>query len=234
MPRVHTVRHCTGFWLKALALLVGLLPLLGSGALTWESQRVSVEGKSTDGALAAQFHFKNTGDTTITITDIKASCGCTTTELTKRTYSPGEEGAIKASMTVGIRSGVQEKSILVSTDDAPNKPVTLWLWVNIRQLLTYSSEVLFWRSNEGSIEKSIDIGIASPLRLESLTWDYPRIVDMGRSGCFSWFGFRSQPVRDSRLQNGGDGGCRRPRSTRRSTGEPHHGRRSAGGRCVRF
>lgn len=173
MPRFSFASHLTKFRFTTLMLAIALLPGFCRGALVWESQRVNIEGKSNSGVLAAQFHFKNTGDTTITITEIKASCGCTTTELTKRTYTPGEEGSIKALMAVGIRAGVQEKSILVTTDDAPGKPVTLWLRVNIQQLLTFSSEMLFWRANEGLMEKSVDIGVASPLRLESLAVDRP-------------------------------------------------------------
>src|SRR5690606_14278885 len=43
-------------------------------------------------------------------------------------------------------------------------------------------------------------------------WDYPRKVDLVRSGfVFSFSGFRSQPARDCRLKSDDGGGCRKPR-----------------------
>lgn len=44
--------------------------------------------------LAQQFNFVNQGPGAVTITDLRASCGCLAPRLEKRTYQSGESGAI--------------------------------------------------------------------------------------------------------------------------------------------
>src|SRR5438094_7582053 len=44
--------------------------------------------------LAQRFDFVNRGRGAVTITDLRASCGCLAPRLEKRTYQPGETGAI--------------------------------------------------------------------------------------------------------------------------------------------
>ncbi len=40
----------------------------------------------------AYYRFRNVGDKTVTITDLKPSCGCLNPQLQKRVYAPGERG----------------------------------------------------------------------------------------------------------------------------------------------
>src|SRR5437588_9280473 len=44
--------------------------------------------------LAHRFEFVNRGPGTVTITDLRASCGCLAPRLEKRSYQPGESGAL--------------------------------------------------------------------------------------------------------------------------------------------
>lgn len=69
------------------------------------------------------FTLKNKGDSTIRITDVKASCGCTTAEWTKKWLKNGESGVIKVLYNTSI-SGVFAKSICVSFSGM-DSPITL-------------------------------------------------------------------------------------------------------------
>jgi len=63
------------------------------------------------------FHFKNEGDTTLEILDIRATCNCTVTELKEKLIEPGKNGIIEAVFHSSGRKGKITKSIYVTTND---------------------------------------------------------------------------------------------------------------------
>jgi hypothetical protein len=126
-------------------------PVWASAALTWSNRQVDLT------QLNGVFHFTNSGETPVTITDIHTSCGCTTAELAKRTYAPGETGEITAIYTVGNAKGRQSKIVNVTTDDAPAKPVELTLQVTIPDEIVYSPRMLLWRVGDKLDEKTVVI-----------------------------------------------------------------------------
>src|SRR6266581_3650997 len=46
--------------------------------------------------LSHRFTFTNRGSANVEITEIQSSCGCLTPQLSRRQYSPGEEGSVVA------------------------------------------------------------------------------------------------------------------------------------------
>jgi len=74
------------------------------------------EIKETAGPAETQFNFTNTSNSTITITNVKASCGCTTPGWTKDPVLPGESGFIKAVFNPKNRPGPFHKTLTVTTD----------------------------------------------------------------------------------------------------------------------
>jgi hypothetical protein len=96
------------------ALLAVLQPL--AAQLLFEKDIVSIDADLFDEQAEAVFYFSNVGDTTIEITRVSASCGCTVPALSKRTYAPGESGEIKAVFKFGQRLGRQVNTITVQTD----------------------------------------------------------------------------------------------------------------------
>lgn len=113
--------------------------------------------KPGDKQLTGVFHFTNSGETPVTIKDIQTSCGCTTAELAKRTYAPGESGEIAATYTVGNAKGRQRKIINVTTDDAPVEPVELTLQVTLPDEIVYLPRMLVWRIGDTLDEKTVVI-----------------------------------------------------------------------------
>jgi hypothetical protein len=72
-------------------------------------------GKVTDGEkVLISFHFKNTGDKPLIVTNVTAGCGCTVPEKPEAPIPPGQEGIIKAEFNSEGRVGQASKNITVT------------------------------------------------------------------------------------------------------------------------
>jgi hypothetical protein len=72
-------------------------------------------GKVTDGEkVLISFHFKNTGNKPLIITNVAAGCGCTVPEKPEAPIAPGQEGKIKAEFNSEGRVGQASKNITVT------------------------------------------------------------------------------------------------------------------------
>lgn len=76
-----------------------------------------------------EFEFKNTGKTPLTITNARASCGCTVPEWPKTEIAPGKKGVIKVKYDTK-RLGTINKTITISSN-AINNSVILRIKGNI-------------------------------------------------------------------------------------------------------
>ncbi len=70
------------------------------------------------------FQFTNTGEAPVILSQVSASCGCTTPNYTKDPVLPGKEGEIKVSFDSKGQVGKQQKIITVSSN-ATNKVTTV-------------------------------------------------------------------------------------------------------------
>lgn len=105
---------------KLVLLALVVLPVIAF------SQKAVVEFEKTDhdfgnvqqsdGNAVYDFVFLNTGDAPLILTNVKASCGCTTPVWTKDPVAPGQKGTIKVSYDAGNRPGGFNKSITVSSN----------------------------------------------------------------------------------------------------------------------
>ncbi len=71
--------------------------------------------KEVDGPAEYQFNFTNTSAVPITITNVRASCGCTTPGWTREPVQPGDSGFIKAVYNPLNRPGPFHKTLTVTT-----------------------------------------------------------------------------------------------------------------------
>ncbi|MBN1552688.1 DUF1573 domain-containing protein [bacterium] len=69
-------------------------------------------------SLSHDFLIKNTGNSTIHITDIKTDCGCTAAVVDSSAINPGETLAIHVNLKPDIQEGQIEKKVSVYTDAA--------------------------------------------------------------------------------------------------------------------
>ena len=73
-----------------------------------------------------QFTFRNDGNEVLEILEIKPSCGCTTTELAKMIYAPGEEGSIEL-VFHPKGYGPQTKTITVKSNSRGSERIILYI-----------------------------------------------------------------------------------------------------------
>ena len=78
-----------------------------------------------------EFVFKNTGKAPLTITNCRASCGCTVPSWPKDPIAPGKKSVIRVKYDTG-RIGTINKSITV-TSNAINNSVTLHITGHISE-----------------------------------------------------------------------------------------------------
>ncbi len=84
-------------------------------------------GTVKEGEMATyEFVFTNTGKEPLIITNVAASCGCTTPTWTREPVKPGEQGKIKAVYNSQNRPGPFTKSITISSNaKTPTKVVNI-------------------------------------------------------------------------------------------------------------
>lgn len=109
-------------------LLVSLLLL--AGVLTMAQQPIAKFTKlnhdfgtvyEKDGKVSYLFKFTNTGQKVLLITEVKASCGCTTPKWSKKPIPPGEDGFIKVTYDPKNRPGPFNKTITITNNSQENK-----------------------------------------------------------------------------------------------------------------
>lgn len=82
--------------------------------------------------VQGEFEFTNTGHEPLIIKGVSASCGCTSAMVDeKRDFAPGEKGKIKFTFHTEGRSGVNEKTITVESNDVKNPRKTVSFVCNI-------------------------------------------------------------------------------------------------------
>ena len=84
------------------------------------------------------------------------SCGCTTAALAKNDVAPGEKGEIVATLKTGDRTGLQQKTVTVDTDDQAHPQTILTLKANIAQILALQPVFVSWQANEEPKPKTIE------------------------------------------------------------------------------
>jgi Protein of unknown function (DUF1573) len=156
--------------MRSLLLILVALSTNAIAQLRWENLEQKVTAGATDQFVVAKYQFTNTGNNPVTIIEVQPSCGCTTVQLAKKEYAPGESGELAARFEFAGRSGRQEKSIVVLTKDTINQPITLRLLVVIPEAVRIEPEVLFWRLSDEPKPKVIRVTVAAdfPAKIVSI------------------------------------------------------------------
>jgi hypothetical protein len=71
------------------------------------------------GSVTYDFKFTNTGNAPLIISNVKASCGCTTPDWTKDPVLPGKTGFIRAVYSTTGRPGAFNKSLTITANTEP-------------------------------------------------------------------------------------------------------------------
>jgi hypothetical protein len=73
------------------------------------------------------FVLKNTGDSDLIITSVRAACGCTATSLSKQSIPPGESADISTKLNLSGRTGTLRKTIRIESNDPATPALELAL-----------------------------------------------------------------------------------------------------------
>ena len=71
-----------------------------------------------DGRVTTVFEFKNEGMIPLVLTNVKASCGCTTPKWTREPIEPGQTGQITVTYNASGRPGRFQKTVTVTSNAA--------------------------------------------------------------------------------------------------------------------
>ena len=74
-----------------------------------------------DGKVTHEFVFKNVGNAPLVISQVRASCGCTTPKWTKTPIEPGKTGSITTTFNPIGRKGTFSSSVTVISNAAENQ-----------------------------------------------------------------------------------------------------------------
>src|SRR5438045_9789983 len=139
-----------------LLIAIILCGVTAQAELVWEKTEIELHPTVGDATAVGVFKYQNKGDAPIHFKSApRTSCGCTVAALQKNDVAPGEKGEITATFSIGDRTGLQQQTINVETDNA-QKPVTvLTLKAMIAQLLELQPAFVFWQSGEDPKPKTI-------------------------------------------------------------------------------
>ncbi|MDQ3682009.1 MAG: DUF1573 domain-containing protein [Bacteroidota bacterium] len=86
-------------------------------SIQWIDSTHQALGKVQEGQIVEiTWHFKNTGNKPLIITNTSASCGCTVAEKPEAPVAPGNVGIIKAKFDSNGREGMQRKDVFVTAN----------------------------------------------------------------------------------------------------------------------
>ena len=99
------------------ALLISIVAMGQSPVITFDKTTHDF-GKinEADGRVTTIFTFKNEGMSTLTLTNVKASCGCTTPKYTQTPIEPGQTGEITVTYNPTGRPGRFQKTVTVTSN----------------------------------------------------------------------------------------------------------------------
>ncbi|MGI8820727.1 MAG: DUF1573 domain-containing protein [Chthoniobacterales bacterium] len=144
------------FFTAAIAGLFVLGALSTAHAqLQWEQTQIELHPKASDAEAVANFKYENKGTTQINIKNVRSSCGCTVASLKKNDVAPGEKGEVTATFKIGGRTGVQQKTVTVETDDPAQPSITLLLKAIIASPLEFQPTFVYWEAGEEPKPKTI-------------------------------------------------------------------------------
>ena len=108
------------------ALLLGLALVVFLLAPLWGQQNPTIKfkentwdfGRTQQGKILTHvFKFDNTGGKTLTISNVRTSCGCAAALISNREVKPGQSGEIKVTFNTKGYEGNQTKYIYVDSND---------------------------------------------------------------------------------------------------------------------
>jgi hypothetical protein len=87
-----------------------------ASSILWKIESIDVGQIPQNIPKPIIFEFKNTGKTSILVTNVQGSCGCTATNYTKTPIAPGKSGTVTATYNA-VNAGAFTKTVSVTTNN---------------------------------------------------------------------------------------------------------------------
>lgn len=143
--------------LATTLLCLGAIYLNAQAQLSFVTLEQHFQASLGQEATLASYAFVNDGDKPLTIREVKTSCGCTTSELPKKIFAPGEEGEITLNFKHEGRTGPQRKTAYVVYEDVDLKPSVLTLSVDIPVAFKVKPPLLYWPAGKEQEEMRAEL-----------------------------------------------------------------------------
>jgi hypothetical protein len=128
-----------------LALAIIPLATLSAADLHFDTPTLTATPAAGAREVPFAFPFTNRSTRTITVTEVKPTCGCTVATLERRVFTPGEGGVVTVVFTgSGTDSGLQQKRVHVLTDDPDEADIVLTVEVVLPEGPTIDHRFLTW------------------------------------------------------------------------------------------
>ena len=125
------------------------------------------------------FVIRNDGQLSLEIRDIRVGCGCTAAKSSDDVIRPGKTAVIHATLNLSGRSGPQNKSITIDSNDPIHRNYLLQLTGTARRLLEASPPVLVYTGIDSATPippRHVEIKTEStPFTILSVTSDTPGV-----------------------------------------------------------
>ncbi len=106
-------------------LLLLLMVTASTADLVFERETVALTPKAGADREIITFPFRNNGTKPLTIERVEVSCGCTTADLDKHRFEPGEKGELTIIFDLDGLAGKQQKTVQVYYDRGPMVMLTI-------------------------------------------------------------------------------------------------------------
>lgn len=114
------------FFLSMMLLVAGIVYAQQPVITFSRTQHDFGKINESDGRVTTIFEFKNEGMEPLVLSNVKASCGCTTPSYTKTPVEPGQTGNISVTYNPNGRPGKFQKTVTV-TSNGSEQPVKLYI-----------------------------------------------------------------------------------------------------------
>jgi hypothetical protein len=155
--------------MRTRLLLLLALHATAHAGIEWDNTDRSVDAKLGEAQVSADYHFKNTGTSTLRVLKVQSSCGCTVAGVDKDELKPGGAGTLTAVFNIGGRTGHQEKVIVVMTDDAKQPESALKLRVDITEILRVRTRMVAWSGDGPFAPQTVAVNVAEGVPVTELS-----------------------------------------------------------------
>lgn len=150
------------FLIPRIALIViGLFvgQHLAASVLVWDRTEAELEMTPEQKEIRASFNVTNEGESTVRISRIKTSCGCTGSIIDRKILAPGATTEVIATFNRGRRRGLNENRLEVFIDSQKEAVATLRMTVEIPVLIDAVPQIVYWSPTSSKTHRQVRVSL---------------------------------------------------------------------------